>query len=272
MKPKYIHSEQEIATISDRILKARTTCSGLSEYPGVLPETLDTAYRVQDLSISNWQGRIVGWKVGGIPPQLQEQYQAERLSGPIYSSTVKYADTTNVVAMPVFEHGYAAIEAEFIIELGDVSALPSEGITEQQIIDVVTNIYIGVEIASSPIQKINDLGPVGPISDFGNNSGLIVGAKVENWQQIDLTAVKVTTTIDDTVHGPATVLPNLKGPLGAVKFLIEQLKHRGYSIEPGTLVSSGAITGVHDAFVGAKSLIEFDGLGEVHLELISKQQ
>ena len=49
--------------------------------------------------------------------------------------------------MPVFEKGFAAIEAEYIIQLGDVSGLASSGLTQAQIESVIDKIYIGVEIA-----------------------------------------------------------------------------------------------------------------------------
>jgi len=263
--------DQDIRSISDSIIKARIACSGLSEYPGELPQSLETAYRIQDLSMSKWRDRLVGWKVGGIAPHLQDKFKQERLSGPIYASNVEYSPASEVIAMPVFEDGFAAIEAEFILELGDTSGLPDKDITERQIVDVIEKVYIGVEIASSPIQNINDFGPVAPISDFGNNSGMVIGAQIENWQQLDFSTVAVTVDIDGRLYGPTRTKPGLDGPLGAAKFLIEQLKLRGYAIPVGTYICSGAITGVHDSEVGAKSTISFEGLGTIDLTLVSNR-
>jgi len=50
--------------------------------------------------------------------------------------------------------------------------------------------------------------------------------------------------------------------LGTTKSLIEHLKQRGHKLETGTLVSSVAITGVHDSSLGVRSKISFDGEGE----------
>ncbi len=272
MTPTYKHSEKDIASISESLMQARTQCLGLSQYPGELPQTLETAYRIQDLSISKWKDQLVGWKVGGIPINLQPKFQVERLSGPIYANNVKHSSDENVVEMPVFEDGYAGIEAEFIVELADTSDLPEEGITEQQVIEVINKVFVGVEIASSPIQRINDLGPTAPISDFGNNSGMIIGPEIENWQRIELSNIAVTVEIDGIVHGPAKTQASLRGPLGATKFIIEQLKLRGYKIQPGTFVSTGAITGVHDSEVGAKSTVKFEGIGDINLTLISNRR
>jgi len=267
LKQKY--SEHDIASISKKILEARVTRSGLETYPGRLPESLSDAYRIQDLSMLNWPDKVVGWKVGGIPPQLQTRYGERWLSGPIYASNVKYCgDNKEVVEMPVFKEGFAAIEAELILELGDISVLSdSDELTAKNIESIIAEVYIGAEIASSPIQKINDLGPAGPISDFGNNSGMIVGPKLKNWRDNGLFNTLVSVVIDGVTHGPCNAKTDLDGPLGATKFLIQQLKKRGHEVPAGTLVSSGAITGVHDASVGAKSTIFFKDQGEIELTL-----
>ena len=38
--------------------------------------------------------------------------------------------------------------------------------------------FIGIEIASSPLVNINDYGPAVVASDFGNNAGLLLGAEI----------------------------------------------------------------------------------------------
>lgn len=262
------HTDNDIAVISDKLLAARTSCTGLPGFPGALPQTLETAYKIQERSMSKWDDNVIGWKIGGIPPHLQEQLQDVRLCGPIYEKSVKRSDGTDHLLMPVFKEGYSAFEAEFIIELGDTSALPATGLTQEHVESVITRIFIGFEMASSPIQNVNAIGSTAVISDFGINSGIIIGPEVTNWRDIDLSSVNVTVNIDGTLFGPTPPKPALEGPFGAVKFLIEHLKKRGTDIPVGTLASTGAITGVHDSGAGAKAEITFDGLGKLSLELV----
>ena len=213
---------------------------------------------------------IAGWKVGGVPQPLQSKFDAQRLSGPIFKRTVKYSTDATQTQMPVFEKGFAAIEAEFVVELNDVSALPNTPLTLEQIHSAIKRVYIGVEIASSPLQIINEVAPIGPVSDFGNNTGLIVGPEVANWQDGDLSQYAVSTTINAQNVGVTSAPHALNGPLGAVGFLIEQLKSRGYAIPKGTLISTGAITGVHQAYVGDEAEIVFEGLGSLLVKLVAK--
>lgn len=254
--------------ISKAFIDARLTHKGLSEFPGTIPSTMAEAYEIQAESIKNWDDSVAGWKIGGVPPELQEKFAAKRLAGPIFKKSVKYTEDGAHTPMPVFADGFAAIEAEFIIELGDVSALPATDLTEEQVKSVINRVFIGVEIASSPLQIINDIGPVGPVSDFGNNAGLIVGPEVKNWADADLSVHQVLLDINEERIGDKCAPEALNGPLGAVKFLIEHLKAEGYEIPVGTYASTGAITGVHQAYSGDKSVIEFVGLGKMSLELI----
>jgi len=267
MTSTHTHSNKDIQAISNSILNARRTCSGLAEYPGDLPDSLCTAYRLQDLSMTRWPDTLVGWKVGGIDLQWQAKFASTRLCGPIYAKGLRYASSKDVVEMAIFDQGFAAVEAELIVELGDVSTLDVSALDEATIKAVIRNIYLGVEIASSPIRGVNDLGPVGPISDFGNNSGLIVGPALSEWQHRKLEDIVVTTEVHGTVFGPASPAPGMEGPLGAVHFLLQHLQQRNIAIPPGTLVSSGAITGVHEVKVGSRAEVQFAGLTNIPLTL-----
>ena len=51
-------SDSYIAEISDKLLEARKTSTGLPKFPGELPTTLETAYKIQDRSISKIDDEI----------------------------------------------------------------------------------------------------------------------------------------------------------------------------------------------------------------------
>lgn len=262
-----LQSQIDIEAVSTKFVEARQSNKGLTQYPGPVPVSLVEAYQIQAKSIAAWDDEVVGWKVGGIPPALQKTFNADRLVGPIFERSVRYCGDGEFVSMPVFEEGYAAIEGEFIIELSDVADLPNSGLTQAQIESVINKVYIGVEIASSPLTIINEIGPVGPISDFGNNCGLIVGPELINWREADLSSYLVNVKINEQDMGTVAAPEGLKGPLGAAKFLIEHLKQHGYSIPVGTYISTGAITGVHQAFVDDTSEVVFEGIGSIRLAL-----
>jgi 2-keto-4-pentenoate hydratase len=254
--------EETVGAMADLITEGKIKHIGLSEAG---PETLRRAAAVAPISAlqseySLWERDIGGWKVGRINPPRDALLGADRLVGPAFRDAIAMAGDGGF-PFPVFHGGFAAAEAEFMLRLapqgGPLPATPAEAM------GWIDEIRIGIEIASSPYARINADGPCVTISDHGNNAGLLLGPTVPraHWEQLD--AVEVTLAIDGQEVGRATTATMLDGPFGAARFLIENLARRGFALEPGWWISSGAITGVHDVAPGSTVIAGFAGLGTV---------
>jgi len=124
----------------------------------------------------------------------------------------------------------------------------------------VGDLCIGVEIASSPLATINDLGPGAVISDFGNNWGGIAGPAIANWRT--RRSLQVTTRIEDRVVGTASIdIPTT--PLAAFAFALGKAARLGRPLRTGQYISTGMITGVHDIRLGQQSRVSFGERGDV---------
>jgi 2-keto-4-pentenoate hydratase len=186
--------------------------------------------------------------VGKIPAPLDATYGTNRLTGPIFADSVVTAANGEVPEMPVFEQGFAAGEAEYLLRLG---ALPEDfdrPWTNAEVAEYVDAIHVGIEVASSPFAGINAHGPAVTVSDFGNNNGLVIGAEIP--RGTDFLEWPVALTIEDEVAGEATASTMLDGPFGAVRFLFELAADRQLPLAPGQWISTGAVTGVHPVRVG----------------------
>lgn len=249
--------------IAAAFVEARRKGRAIATYPGVRPETLDQAYTIQDAALSLDGRAVVGWKVGRINTPLDSALGANRLAGPIFADAV-YADGD---ATPVFAGGFIAGEAELMLHVanGFNGNLPVDDAGTKALID---EIRLGIEVASSPYAGINADGPCVTISDYGNNGALVLGAVLDGWRDIDLCAIPVTTRIDAAVAGQATAATMLDGPYGAVRFLLGNLAKRGIDTSGGLWVSTGAITGVHEAAVGQQVSASFGDYGTVQCTLV----
>ena len=152
-----------------------------------------------------------------------------------------------------------------------MSSLPTHNLTIEDAENAISKVFIGIEIASSPMKETHSYGTYSPISDFGNNAGVIIGPEISNWRERDLSAIDVSVKIDGETVGAGNAKPGMDGPLGAVAYLIEHLAERGHSLDAGTYVSSGAITGVHQTTLGVPSEVEFSGFGSISLEFVARQ-
>lgn len=247
--------------VAAEFVKARRTAGSFTNYPGGPPPDLDSAYLCQDEAISLWGDTIAGWKVGWIPEPLSEKFGAQRLVGPIFRLGLQRANGSAAVNVPVFAQGFAAIEAEFVFQLArDAPANVTEWSAETARRFVKT-MYIGIEIASSPLQNINDYGPAVVASDFGNNAGLLLGAEVSDWQTRALDSLSCETRIDGKVVGRGSAAAVSGGPLTALAFALRCNARRGRPLRAGELVSTGAATGVHPISPGQAAEAIFTGIG-----------
>lgn len=254
--------DDEAQRIADAFVAARREARPLSSYPGALPRSLDEAYRVQDHALAVDAGAVGGWKVGRIMLPTSETVGSDRLAGPIFADSIIHAGK-KPVPMTVFEGGFGAAEAEFLLRVG---APPPAGQTEFSLDEaaaLIDAVHLGIEIASSPLATINDLGPAVTISDFGNNNGLVIGEPIPDWRSFAFADWPVSLLVDgiEAGSGRASAMPD--GPLGAARFLFALLGRRGIAVERGQWISSGAVTGVHPIAPGAFVEAVFDGTHRV---------
>jgi len=244
-----VSNKGDAVTIADRFLDARRQAGGLDRYPGDLPDTLEQAYRIQDAAIARWDRTVLGWKVGRVGPPYMAQFQTNRLAGPIFS-VVEDGDGRILPAMPVFANGFAAGEAEYLLRIGSAPPKGKLDFTLEEAADLIDAVHVGIEIASSPLKTINELGPVAVISDFGNNNGLLVGAPISDWEKRRFEDWPVATLVDGVEVGTGIAAAFPDGAIGSARFLFELMARRGIALTAGQWISSGAITGVHDARPG----------------------
>ncbi|WP_343227867.1 2-keto-4-pentenoate hydratase [Sphingopyxis soli] len=214
------------------------------------------AYAIQDAAIASDGRRVGGWKVGRIAPELVGAYGDNRLTGPVFSDEIFDGSAGQRPIMPVYADGFAAAEAEVLLCLGDVGTRDYD---LESVKDCIIEVRTGIEIASSPFPAINQHGPAVTASDYGNNKGLILGPAISGWRDADLIRMPVEFFVDDAPVGAATMETMLDGPFGSALFLIRTLRARGIAIAPGTWVSTGAITGIHEIRPGQRGDALFDG-------------
>jgi 2-keto-4-pentenoate hydratase len=172
------------------------------------------------------------------------------------------------VDVPVFAAGFGAVEAEFVFQLSkDAPANVAEW-TPETARRFVRTMYIGIEVASSPLININDYGPAVIASDFGNNAGLLLGAEVGDWQGRSLESMNCETRIDGVVVGRGNAAAVSGGPLTALAFALGCNARRGRPLRAGEYISTGAATGVHSIAAGQSAEVIFTGLGSLRCRAI----
>lgn len=245
--------------IARRFVCARLEARALPDYPGPLPVSLDEAYARQDAAIALWPDRVVGWKVGKIPPGWVEVVGEERLVGPIFASQVQPLASGQSRPIAVIDGGFAAVEAEYVFVLGQSAPTNKVDWSADEAAACVGELRIGIEFAGSPLATINHLGPAVVVSDFGNNAGLLLGPVVDDWQARTLDSLRCATFVGDRLAGVGGAASISGGPLAALAFALNRCARRGRPLVAGDVVSTGASTGIHDIRIGESARVEFAG-------------
>lgn len=264
-----------IFDISESFISARRTARPLDSFPGEVPQTLESAYEVQTRSIAYWDEPLIGFKVGGIPEKWRPQYPSEWLAGAIFPSNLYRVESGGSVEVGVFEGGFAAYEPELIFELWGLQELIGRA---EPIVDLdeakafVDRVFIGAEIASSPLATLNALGPASIISDFGNNIAAVIGPEIDRKWLNCIDKIDCALSIDETFVRRSTPKSDESGPLGALRFLLNHLRCGAPQPLNGTAyLCSGAITGVHPAAIGTTGHFNYSALGTFDVSFIKQE-
>ena len=231
--------------IAAELVAARSEGRSLTGFPGAIPGSMDDAYRIQDRAIARWPYSLAGWKIGFIPADRRSAGEPDRLIGPIWRQQFhRSADQTSPTEVGIFASGFAAVEAELVIRLGqDLPAHAEAEWTAEEVASLEQQVLIGIEVASSPIPDINSLGPTVIAADFGNNNGLVLGSRLAD--RPGEPPVPLALYIDGQLigEGSAEKLPG--GMHHGLATALNILASRGQSVRAGMVFATGAITGIH---------------------------
>ena len=256
-------TRQDARQIAATFVAARLAAQALDKFPGAVPPSLDAAYRIQDLAIEQWPEPVGGWKVGRIPPALEASLGIDRLAGPIFADTIEFENAGKPLQMPIFDGGFAAVEAEFVAVVDRDAPAGKTDWTMDEAAAMISDLRIGLEIASSPLATINALGPPVVVSDFGNNAGLIVGPSIRDWRSRALETMRCETFIGDRAVGQGGAFTLTGGFVRSVQFLLELMARRGRPLRAGEFIATGQTNGIHDVRVGETSRVSFGADGEL---------
>jgi 2-keto-4-pentenoate hydratase len=257
------------AAIAGRFVGARRTATALPAVPGTIPPTLAAAYRVQQAAIELWDDAIVGWKVGYIAAASREADGDDRLVGPIFRNQLQSVGDGETVDFPVFVDGFAAVEAELVFRIAHDAPAGRSAWTAADAAHFAADLHVGIETAGSPLATINELGPRVVVSDFGNNAGMLLGPAIADWRRRAPPVLSCIAHVDGHQVGVGKVETLAGGPLVALAFALSRCARNGHPLRAGDLVTTGALTGIHEIRPGQTARIDFAGLASLRCRAVA---
>ena len=229
---------------------------------------LDDAYRIQDalhrLLAAAGRGEIAGWKIALTSKAMQQMTGVDRpAAGAIFSTTVHSSPAR--VALGAYHH--LGVEFEVAVRLAD--DLPATGgpWTRASVAEHVAACLPAFELVEDGDADYKTLDAFTLVAQNTWNGGVVLGAPVTAWRQLDLETAVTRAWVNDQPAGQGKTGDALGHPLEAVAWLANLLNGRGRMLDRGMIVMTGSSITTKFPAPGDRVRFAIDGLGEISLEL-----
>jgi len=243
------------------LVREREAANAIDSLPdGLTPSSLEDAYRIQDIMMSLQSSPVAGWKVGASAAAAQEKMGlGEPFSGPLLAKAI----TSAPAQLDAKAFCHRAVESEFAFRCASTFAPRPDGYTRQEIIEGFDAVVPAIELIAPCFSPALAQPFLPRIADLGLTGGLVTGEPFENWRDLDLTGHRVRLEVDGDTVAEGTGALVLGDPVVALLWAVNHATGRGYTVEPGMLVSTGTMTGLVELGLGQKARADFGTLGEV---------
>ncbi|MDX2160294.1 MAG: hypothetical protein SF162_03115 [bacterium] len=252
-----------MTTLLDMLIAARRSGDLIAEVPPELkPAALDDAYAIADRLAQAVSGAVAGWKIGASIPRAWERLGLnEPFGGRIFAATV-YESPASLPDVP----GTLTTGAEFAMRIArDLRA--DETFTSESIRAEVDAVYPVLELNRPNYAAPMEVGGLCLIADNGVNVGLVRGAPIHLWLQVELSQVSVAFRVNGEGKTSGTSADIGFDPFAALAWLVNDRARRSDPLKQGQIVSTGDLILNVEAKRGDHVAADFGTFGIVELRL-----
>jgi len=214
------------------------------------------AWAVQREVLRRRQGRIGGYKCA-TPPGKTPSAALLDAAG-IKPSPAQW---------PVTAGTRIGIETEVAFRMA--RDLPDRGTpySRAEVVDAVAACFPAIEMVMSRYAEMSAVSPMEAMADNIAHEGLVCGADVPNWRDLNLDDLRVRQTCGGAIQVEKRGSSPPGDPLLSLTRIANHLHQYGLHLEAGQVVTTGSWTGL--LFVPGRQRVTggFEGLGEVVVDL-----
>lgn len=228
-----------------------------------IPQNLDDAYQIQDLSVTCAGAAIGAWKVGATHPNAQAGLGvpgpvASRLASGIVHKAGHTLDDTFLIR---------GLEAEYAFLLRADLPPADAPYTRAQVADAIASVHPAIEVVDTRFTT-PQRAPLA-IADNVNDGALLYGPGLSDWRTLDIVGAPVTMAVNGEVVVRGSGAEVLGDPLASLMWLVNEHAAVREGLRAGQLITSGSCTGLHPAPAGCTATASFEGLGELSVRFAS---
>ena len=254
-------TDDQVANAVAFLARARASEAPLPAFPeDCRPTTIDDAYRIAQATRSPADERPDGWKAGASSPaQVRDAGLATPPVAPLFAGVLRASPAD----LDGAKYHLCVIEAEVAFRLA--AGLPARAgpYTMAEVRDAVGDAHLVIEAVNFPFADGPSVGLPSIVASGFAVGNLIIGPTIDDWAARDLRTLDVELLIDGE-----RVARGLQGdarcdPLGVLLAMANDLSARGFGLEAGQVVTTGAAAAPTPARPGQTAVVRSAGVGEV---------
>jgi 2-keto-4-pentenoate hydratase len=247
--------------------RARTRYHPLES--GIRAAPLDDAYRIQDalhrLLAASGSGEIAGWKIALTSKAMQQMTGVDQPAAGALFSAVMHSSPAH---LDLADYHHLGIEFEIAVRLGQ--DLPASGgpWTRASVAGCVDACLPAFELVEDGGADYKQLEAFTLVAQNTWNGGVVLGAPVTAWRDVDLERAPTRCWINGEPAGEGRAGDALGHPFEAVAWLANLLNGRGRQLARGMVVMTGSSITTKFPSPGDRLRFAVEGLGEISIEAV----
>ncbi len=217
-------------------------------------------YMIQTALVASVGAEPVGFKIGATSEKAQRFIGTQT---PFFGEVLREGCHESPAELPAEAFTFRLIEPEFAFRLGETLPAREAPYLRDDVAAAVEALYPAIEVVTSCLSDWNQQGTPSIIADNGVHGALVLGARCDNWRDLELETHKVVLQINGETTGEGTGANCLGHPLNALTWLVNALSAQGRDLAAGKLITTGVVTPFELLEAGDRARADFGGLGDV---------
>lgn len=219
------------------------------------PTDFDTAYRIQQNTLTLTGAKQAGWKLSVATRTAQAGLG---LDGPLVGPLLDGRIIKNGAIITTNDVHFPNIEAEIAVVM---ASTPDSDATAETVLYHIKSVHLAIEIADRRYREKQ--GPVATLADLNSTGYLVLGPEIARWRDMAFLNVPVETRSNGRVLAQNSDPAAWPDPFGGLAYLIGFLAKRGVHLKARDVITTGACATPTLTRHGRIEAV-FDGVGTAH--------
>jgi 2-keto-4-pentenoate hydratase len=228
---------QQVAQHIWRAWQDQTRMEGLPQ--AVRPQTVADGYAAQAALVDLAESSVAGWKIAATSLGGQQHINVD---GPLAGRLFTRFVLQDGASVPIGHNNMQVCEAEFAFVMQHDLPATANGApyTQAQVVAAMGALHTAIEVPDSRYMDFVKVGMPQLIADNACAAWFVLGPRCpESWRTMDLSAHKVSATVNGQPAGEGTGANVLGDPRIALTWIANALPKYGAMLRAGDIVTTG---------------------------------